>query len=62
MKRRKFFKTLGVLGAALFVAPNALFSLPVKRSWPDLGKTGFVNWKTYLRSSVLNDFWMERVN
>ena len=59
--RRGFLKKIGILGSALFVIPKVLLS-PVKPIKPvDLGKRGFVNWKTHYRSAVLNSDWVGRV-
>lgn len=60
--RRGFLKKLGVLGSALFLIPKVLLSpakpMPIKPV--NLGKIGFVKWKTYYRSIVLNENWISR--
>ncbi len=58
--RRGFLKRIGMLGAALFVIPKTFFSSPVKPPLPDLGRRGFLPWKTYYSSVNLNEQWIGR--
>lgn len=72
LTRRKFIKALGLLGLVPFIPKLVKENLPIEEPYvirPDpnegggkFGKVGYVSWKPYQRSVILNEGWMTRVS